>query len=97
MLKPFLFVVNLPQGVTRAQILEYLNTRPEVKHWYAFFPTAIVVISDRSATELAGAIRQGFPTLHFIVSEIPFGSNNGWLHKDVWDFINNPESSGRWP
>jgi hypothetical protein len=97
MLKPFLFVANLPQGVTRAQILEHLNTRQEVKHWYAFFPNAIVVISDRNATELMSAVRQQFPSLHFIVTEIPTGSNNGWLNKDVWEFINNPRSSGRWP
>ena len=95
MLKPYLVAFNDAQ-ITRQALLDFLDTRPEVKNWFAFMPAAIFVISDRSARQLAEAIRSGFPGKNFVVSEVPAGANDGWLGKDVWDFINNPRSSGRW-
>lgn len=96
MLKPYLVVFNGSE-VTRQSLLDHLDTRPEVKNWFAFLPTGVFVISDRTASQLAEAIRIAFPIATFVVTEIPPGANDGWLNKDAWDFINNPSSSGRWP
>lgn len=96
MLKPFLLVFN-DSLVTRQAILDHLDTRPEIKNWFAFLPTAIFIISDRNATTLSNLIQNTFPGRFFMITEVPPGSNNGWLAKDAWDFINFPRSSGRWP
>jgi len=95
-LKAFLLVFDAWFS-PRQPILDFLNTRPEVKNWFAFLPAAIFIISDRSAHELSAVFRQHFLGRLFVVTEIPAGANNGWLNKNAWDFINNPKPSGRWP
>jgi hypothetical protein len=96
MLKPFLLVFNDTQ-ITRQTILNYLDTRPEIKNWFAFLPAAVFIISDHTAPSLAGLIRNVFPGKDFVVTEVTSGSNDGWLARNVWEFINYPHSSGRWP
>jgi hypothetical protein len=96
MLKPFLVVFN-STSLSRQSLLAHLDTRSEIKNWMAFLPSAVAVISDRTAQEVAACIRIGFANQNFVVTEIPFGANDGWLTKNVWEFINNPRSSGRWP
>lgn len=95
-LKPFLLAYD-NYNVTRKSMLDYLDTRSEFKNWFACLPAGIVIISDRTCYQLAEVLRQNFPGLFFIITEIPLGSNDGWLDKKVWSFINNPVSSGRWP
>ena len=95
MLKPFLVAFNDAQ-ITRQSLLDFLDTRPEVKNWFAFMPSAIFVVSDRTAQQLAEVIRAGLPGKNFLITEVPRGANDGWMGANVWDFINNPRSSGRW-
>jgi len=95
MLRPFLLIFDTIYG-PRQDILNYLDTRPEIKNWYAFMPTAIIVISDCQAPQIAALFRQRFPGRQFMITEVPRGENDGWLNKNVWDFINNPQSTGRW-
>ena len=95
MLKPFLVAFNDAQ-ITRQSLLDFLDTRPEVKNWFAFMPSAIFVVSDRTAQQLAEVIRAGLPGKNFLITEVPRGANDGWMGENVWDFINNPRSSGRW-
>ena len=96
MLKPFLVVFNNSQ-ITRKDLLDFLDTKPEIKNWFAFMPSAIFVISDRRAFQISQFIHTRFPEVYFVVSEVPKGENDGWLSKEAWNFINNPLSSGRWP
>jgi hypothetical protein len=96
MLKPYLVVFDASQ-IVRQSLLDHLDTRPEVKNWFAFLPTAVFVISDHTARQLTEAIRIAFPAASLMVTEVPAGANDGWLGKNVWDFINSPQSSGRWP
>lgn len=96
MLRPFLLIFDIAHG-PRQQIVDYLDTRPEVKNWFAFLPTAILVISDRNASDLAKIFREKFPARLFMVSEVQGTTTDGWQNQNVWDFLNNPKSSGRWP
>ena len=96
MLKPFLLVFDLAGGPRQA-ILDYLDTRPEIKNWLAILPTAIFLISDRDSFQIANLFRQNFPGRLFFITEVPPGANDGWLYPQNWDFINNPKPSGRWP
>lgn len=96
MLKAFVVIFSDAQ-INRQALLDFLDTRPEVKNWFAFLPSAIFVVSDKTATQIAEIIRLGFPEKHLFVSEVSRGTNDGWLARNVWDFINAPNSSGRWP
>ncbi|MEW7987049.1 MAG: hypothetical protein AB2799_14765 [Candidatus Thiodiazotropha sp.] len=94
MLKPFLLIFNVADG-ERKNILDFLDTRHEVQNWYTFMPTGIIIISDLTAHDLQKMFLEGFPNRNHLVTEIPFGSNNGWLNKEVWEFINNPKPVGQ--
>lgn len=96
MLKPFVVAFDNTQ-INRQAVLDFLDTRPEVKNWFAFMPSAIFIISDKTASQIAEAIRSGLPGKNLFVSEVPRGANDGWLGGNVWDFINTPKSTGRWP
>ena len=96
MLKSFLLVFNNSQ-LERRSILEYFDTIPSIKNWYAFLPTAVFIISAATAFQLSELFRNKFPNNNFVITEVPRGANDGWLDKAAWDFINNPKSSGRWP
>ena len=92
--KVFLFVYSNmmpPQMVTN-----YLDTRPEILHWFAIFPNAILSVSRGDASTVKEAIHLQFPRLLFMVAEIDRNKINGWMNSPVWDFINVPKSSGRW-
>lgn len=96
MLKPYIVVFN-DQEISRQAVLDILDTKPEVKNWFAFLPGAIFVISEKTASQLTELIRSSFPIKNLFVSEIPRGANDGWLGANIWEFINTPKSSGRWP
>jgi hypothetical protein len=91
MLKVYLLVFNNP-ALKRQSVLDYFDTCHEVKNWFAFMPNAVVIISDKDAHSLQAMFSRKFSGTHHIVTEIPKGNNNGWLAKDVWDFINSPVS-----
>ena len=95
MLRPFLLVFDSTQ-VPRQEILDYLDTRREIKNWFAFMPSAVFVISDSDAFQISNLFRQRFPSRRFFVTEVPHGANDGMQAHNVWEFINNPKSSGRW-
>ncbi len=95
MLKAFVVVFSDAQ-INRQALLDFLDTRPEVKNWFAFLPGAVFVVSDKTATQVTEIIRMGFPEKSLFVSEVSRGTNDGWLGRNVWDFINTPNSSGRW-
>ena len=82
--------------VTRQQVLDHLNTLPQVLNWYALLPGSILLVSRSPSSELCAFINHQFPTTFIIITEIPRGNNDGWLPQAAWDFINNPKSSGRW-
>jgi hypothetical protein len=95
MMKPYLFSFNATMG-TRQQVLDFLDTLPQVLNWYAPLPESVIIISERGVSELQALIHNRYPMSYFIITEIPPGGNDGWLPKVAWDFINNPRSSGRW-
>lgn len=96
MLKPYVLVFN-PDICPRQELLDYLDTLPIVKHWWAFLPSAVFIISDESAHTLASKLVGHVNDSYFLVSQVPPGANNGMLPEKAWEFINSPKSSGRWP
>jgi hypothetical protein len=88
-LKPYLLVFD-EAVVPRDTLAAYLNTRGEVFNWQAYLRGSIVVVSNRSPSELQLMIHTGFPTLLFLITELIPAQIQGWLPGGVWQFINNP-------
>ena len=77
-------------------ITAFLDTRPEVLNWFKILSNAIFIVSRSDATALTVLINTQFPVMWFIVTEVDTHKTNGLINQPVWDFINNPKSSGRW-
>ena len=91
------FLLNFNDSIiSRPIMLNFLDTRPEVLNWYAPLQGGVFIISNASSQTLAALVRQSFPSLYFVVAELPRGYNDGTLPPAAWNFINNPTSSGRW-
>lgn len=95
-MNPFLLVIDI-SSITRQEVLNFLDTRPEVLNWYAVFSNSIIVVSNTNALMLQNIIAANFKNTFFLISQINSTTTGGWMNKEVWDFISNPHSSGRWP
>ncbi len=95
MMKPYLFSFNATMG-TRQQVLDFLDTLPQVLNWYAPLPQSVILISDSPMQKLSELIHNHYPMSFFIITEIVDKANNGWLPREAWEFINDPKSSGKW-
>ena len=77
-------------------LTDFLDTRPEALHWFGILPSTILIISRSDAVTLANLIHAQFPHVRFVITEVDPRKTSGWINQQVWDFINNPQSSGRW-
>jgi hypothetical protein len=82
--------------VDRAPILAFLDTRPEILNWLAVSGNSVLIVSKSDVTAITALLHFQFPWLWFLITEVDRGAVNGWANREVWDFINNPKSSGRW-
>jgi len=93
-------VINplIPGGITvRKTLLDFLDTRSEIKNWITVTSASFLVASDNNATSISAILHQKFPTLLFLVTKVESKNSNGWLNENIWRFINSPKSSGKWP
>jgi len=84
---------NVERRQERQQILDFLDTLPEVKNWRASVG-AIFIASDARAKSLTDKIHAKFPQLIFVLARIDRSEAHGWADKDTWRFINNPRPVG---
>ena len=98
-MRPFLLVWNSAQfDVYQAHLLAYLDTRPEIKNYYAPFLGTVLLIADQnqSPSTLSNMLHSRFPSLLIAVSPADQWSTNGWMPQVFWNLIQNPTSSGKW-
>jgi hypothetical protein len=93
---PSFHVYLLTTGAPQKFVLDFLDSRPEVRNWFSLFPGTILVTSISDLTALTGLFHASYPWLHFLLAELDPSRINGFANAAVWDFINNPKSSGRW-
>jgi hypothetical protein len=82
--------------VPREPVLEVLDSRREVLNWFAVFSNVVLLASRSDLTALTGILQVSLPGLWFVLAEVDSTRVNGWMNREVWDFINTPKSSGRW-
>ncbi len=91
------FVLNFnPISLGRQLLLDFLDTQPNVVNWRTSnaLRGQIVVVSERSCSEIAALIRTRFSGESFTISAV--SRIDGWMEQEYWDFVNAPRSSGRW-
>lgn len=88
MVKSFILAFNDEQ-ITRPDLTNLIDSMEEIVNWSAFFPGAIVVVSELGVKEICDAINQKREKKFQYLLIEPKGKN-GWLPKDVWTFINIP-------
>ena len=98
-MRPFLLVWNSAQvDVYQQQLLAHLDSRPEIKNYYAPFLGTILIIADQnqSPSSLSNLIHMRFPSLLIAVSPADQWSIDGWMPQVFWNLIQSPRSSGKW-
>ena len=77
--------------IDRQQILNVLDTMPEVVNWRAAVG-AIFIISPGSATTLSEQIRRKLPGLQHVITRIDGFNVDGWADAETWNFVQYPRS-----
>lgn len=65
-----------------------LDKLSEVEYWRFDMPYAFYIISDKSASTIASAVRAELGDGRFLITEIS-SNKQGWLPKASWTFIND--------
>lgn len=82
--------------IDRKMILDYLDTQSIIKNWHGVMPNAILIATENSLKDITRILASRFPkNLTFIITDA--SGADGFANKTVWDFVNTPKSSGRWP
>ena len=89
-MKAYLFVFD-PSRVNRDQVIRKIDRISEIGNWYALFVNTMCLASDLDSHSLSKTIRDAFPELRFIVTEVDPKHKGGWLPKPVWSFLNDPQ------
>lgn len=91
----YLFVYGNGLG-TSDEVSHFVDNCKDIVHWYTTMPYSFLIVSPKGADDLCESIRNG---LHkgtskgrFIVVDTAT-DRNGWMPKDVWEFIRKPKPS----
>ena len=74
-----------------------LNRTAAVKDWVQPFPNSAIVVSDLQCQELAAVLRSHLGDTWFLVTEVTGRSTDGWLPKNLWQFVNSPHTASLVP
>jgi hypothetical protein len=79
-------------GERRQEILDFLDTIPEIVNWRAT-TGIILLVSELTADEIIDKLHEKFPKLGFIVAPVNIDDVQGIANKETWDFIRYPKSA----
>ena len=78
------------QACTPQQVQHLLNDTQAVETWVTPFPFAAILVSSLSVNDLAAVVRDRLPGVWFMVTELRGDTVQGWLPKELWDYVNDP-------
>jgi len=88
-MKAYLLVFDSRQ-FGRKLVTQRLDKMPSIVNWYAFFENVLCLASEDDAKEVSSLVREAFPDLRFLVTEVDPGKKGGWLPRSIWEFLNEP-------
>jgi hypothetical protein len=88
------FVLNFdPSSLPREKITEVLTENPLYLNWIRFLPGQFFFVSKSLVNDVTAPLHERFPTDYIFVTEVFPNTCNGWMPKEIWNFINNPSSA----
>ena len=85
----YLFVYSDHFG-TRKAITEFLDSIPEITHWYYCLPHCIFFTSTLGAHRLADKVYDRFgKSARFMIAEV-HKDREGWLPQNAWHMFRDP-------
>lgn len=78
------------QACTPPQMQRLLNHTQAVETWVTPFPYAAILVSSLDVNDLAAVLRGRLPGVWFMVTELRGDAVQGWLPKDLWEYVNSP-------
>ncbi|MCY4377681.1 MAG: hypothetical protein OXC31_28315 [Spirochaetaceae bacterium] len=88
------YLLAYSQAYAPQQMQHLLNDTEAVVTWVAPFPYAAILVSSLNVNDLAAVLRNRLPPgVWFMVTELRGESVQGWLPKDLWEYVNNPSQA----
>lgn len=87
------FLLNFSTLLDQHHVHGVLNSSNSIENWLSPFPYSAIVVSRLTAVELGAVLHSHFGGHLFILVEATTTNTGGWLPKEFWDFINNPQTS----
>lgn len=81
------------QACTPPQAQRLLNDTQAVETWVTPFPYAAILVSGLDVHDLAAVLRDRLPGVWFMVTELRGDAVQGWLPKELWDYVNSPSEA----
>jgi hypothetical protein len=89
-MKAYLFVFDNAQ-IAREIVIKRLDKMSKVLNWYAFFENTLCLASYDDAKTISRMVREAFPDLRFIITEVDPEKRGGRLPRSVWSFLDEPQ------
>ncbi|MBL4798971.1 MAG: hypothetical protein JKY50_16270 [Oleispira sp.] len=85
---------SITNTVSRESIQKYFDIRPEILNWFGVMPQAILVATECSDSIVSSLLVEHFGQgIIFLITSADQYKTQGYINKEVWEFINNPKPS----
>lgn len=85
-----LFIILLPAGMDRDEVIKHLNNQNAISFWFYHFPYSFYVRSNLTAKQLQDTITYKFPTEKILIIRIdPNVHYSGLVPDNHVDFFKN--------
>ena len=81
------------QACAPRQVQRLLNDTEVVETWVTPFPYAAILVSRLDVNDLAAVLRGRLPGVWFMVTELRSDAVQGWLPKELWEYVNSPSQA----
>ena len=81
------------QACAPPQVQRLLNDTQAVETWVTPFPYAAILVSRLDVNDIAAVLRDRLPGVWFMVTELRSDAVQGWLPKELWEYVNSPSDA----
>lgn len=75
------------------RVKRFLDQRPEILNWVRYMPHTFIIVSDKTAPQLAAIFRKLTNGKgRFLILDTQT-DRDGWLPKAAWDLMRNPKAA----
>jgi hypothetical protein len=87
------YILNFSALLPHSFVYTILNNSNSVENWVSPLPNCVIVASKLTCAELGAVLHSHFGENIFMLVEANSFNTTGWLPKEFWDFIGNPQTS----